>query len=145
MYVFFCSCLFFGRNSDRPKTARRYPRDTLIFYCVTPARRGCCADVRSRGHVALRRQKVLSDFSKKFLRREISFRGTPGEGPSLCMPLCGMQIHSSCARRTHKEFRALRSASRGAAPTPREPLKRLDPNFVSWYASKFYVNITKVV
>ena len=45
------------------------------------------------------RQKVLSDFSKKFLRREISFRGTPGEGPSLCMPLCGMQIHSSCVLR----------------------------------------------
>ncbi len=28
-----------------------------------------------------------------------------------------------------RSFRALRSASRGAAPTPRKPLKRLDPNF----------------
>ena len=48
----------------------------------------------------------------------------------------------SCAQRTHKEFRALRSASRGSSPTPRKPSRRLDPRFVPWCGSESYVNIT---
>ena len=40
---------------------------------------------------------------------------------------------------------ASRGSARGSAPTPREPLKRLDPNFVPRYGSEFYVNITRVV
>ena len=58
------------------------------------------------------------------------------EGPSLSVSLRDTEIHSSCAQLTHKEFRALRSASRGAArgsaPTPRKPSRRLDPSFVPW-------------
>ena len=37
------------------------------------------------------------------------------EGPSLFMPLCGMKIHSSCALRMQRKFRALRSATKGSA------------------------------
>ena len=66
------------------------------------------------------------------------------EGPSLFMPLCGMKIHSSCALRMQRKFRALRSATKGSAFGIREPLKRLDPNFVPRCASKSYVNITWV-
>ena len=54
------------------------------------------------------------------------------EGPSLSVSLRDTEIHSSCAQLTHKEFRALRSASRGSAPTPRKPSRRLDPSFVPW-------------
>ena len=68
--------------------------------CSPQARCGCPL----RGHVAQVRQKVLSDFSKKFLRREISFRGTPDEGPSLFMPQSGMKIHSSCVLRKQGDF-----------------------------------------
>ena len=83
--------------------------------CSPQARCGCPL----RGHVAQVRQKVLSDFSKKFLRREISFRGTPDEGPSLFMPQSGMKIHSSCVLR--KQVGALL----GALPRhPASPLKR---------------------
>ena len=65
-------------------------------------------DVRFRGHVAQVRQKVLSDFSKKFLRREISFRAPPGEGsPSLRLR---RKFTHSCALRTQREFS--RSAER---------------------------------
>ena len=66
-------------------------------------------DVRFRGHVAQVRQKVLSDFSKKILLG-FSFRGTPGEGPSLSVSLRDTEIHSSCALRTQREFS--RSAER---------------------------------
>ena len=34
-------------------------------------------------------------------------------------------------------------ASRGAAPTPRKPSRRLDPSFAFRCASKFYVNTTR--
>ena len=84
------------------------------------------------GHVAQVRQKVLSDFSKKFLRREISFRGTPDEGPSLFMPQSGMKIHSSCVLRT--QVGALLGAP-----------SRHSASFVSRCISKSYVNITWAV
>ena len=58
------------------------------------------------------------------------------EGPSLSVSLRDTEIHSSCAQLTHKEFRALRSASRGSAPTPRKPSRRLDPSFVPWVRIK---------
>ena len=46
----------------------------------------------------------------------------------------------------HENSLLLRSAdaSRGSAPTPRKPSRRLDPSFVPWCGSKFYVNITKI-
>ena len=37
-----------------------------------------------------------------------------------------------------------RNASRGAAPTPRKPSRRLDPSFVPWCASKFHQPDTKL-
>ena len=67
------------------------------------------------------------------------------EGPSLSVSLRDTEIHSSCALRTQRKFRALRSASRGSAPTPRKPSRRLDPSFISRCASKCYVNITQIM
>ena len=59
------------------------------------------------------------------------------EGPSLSVSLRDTEIHSSCAQLTHKEFRALRSATKGSAFGIRKPFEKgLIENFVPWCASK---------
>ena len=85
--------------------------------------------------------------SRTFQRK--SYSDFLSEGPPARVPLFQCREATLkftppalCGRK--EDFRALRSASRGAAPTPRKPSRRLDPSFVSWCASKFYVNITKV-
>ena len=71
------------------------------------------------GHVAQVRQKVLSDFSKKFLRREISFRANPKAIviAARVRPLCAFGANSPtpafCGRT--KSF-ALCGARVGAPP-----------------------------
>ena len=59
------------------------------------------------------------------------------DGPSLSVSRSDTEIHSPCVLRTRNVFRALRSARRGTAPTPRKPSGRLDPSFIPQGASKF--------
>ena len=88
-------------------------------------------------------KKSSRTFQRNFSEEKFLSGRPPGEGsPSL--RLWRKFTHSCAQQRTHKEFRALRSASRGSSPTPRKPSRRLDPSFASRYASKSYVNITRL-
>ena len=73
-------------------------------------------DVRSRGHVAQVRQKVLSDFSKKILLG-FSFRANPRRGFALFAPLA--QIHPLL--RSADAQRVSRSAERESGLLPDTP------------------------
>ena len=58
----------------------------------------------------------------------------------LLLSCFGNSIHLSCPLLTIGEFRHLRVATRGAAPRPCEPLKRLDRNFPIWVCANIADN-----
>ena len=91
-----------------------------------------------------RDKKSSRTFQRNFSEEKFLSGRPPGEGsPSLRLR---RKFTHSCARRRKGFFRAraLRSATKGSAFGIRKPSRRLDPSFVPWCASKFYVNITWV-
>ena len=93
--------------------------------------------------------KFCSNFPQLvgFFTKTDFFHTKPNKIPHNCGKLCGKnQRVDDTARATGgaplRFADASRGSARGSVPTLREPLKRLDPNFGFWCASKFYVNIT---